>query len=287
MRITDFQIHMWEDPKSGYPWEALYNLERLEKDMKDAQVDRAVLVPTRHGFGDDMVGVNDYCLATANADPHRFALMALLDPERPEAKATLASLMTQPGMKGLRMETTKVARFKGGVRVSNEVDISEFMKPGNEEAEWIWREAIRLGIPVAMLASRGTVNLLRPILEKYPDLCMILSHAGRPAPGPDPFADLDDVLAMKKYPNLIVAASSLPRYTKEPYPFSSLHEPIHRLYDTFGPQRLVWGSDYSTHSDRTTYRQVVDLFRVACDFIQPADLEWIMDKTLSRAMKWE
>ena len=286
MRITDSQVHAWESPKSGYPWEALYNMERVEKDIKEAGVDRVVLVPTRHGFGDDMVGVNDYCLAAANADPARIALMALLDPDRPDAPTILANLAKEPGFKGLRLETTKVLRFKDGNRDANQRILADFMENGAEGAEWLWKEAVRRQMPVAILASRGTAPLLAPILERHPDLCLVLSHAGRPALGPDPFADLDDTLALQKYPNLIVGASALPRYIKEPYPFPSLHEPIRRLYETFGPQRLVWGSDYSTHSDRTTYREVVDLFRVVCDFIKPADLEWIMDKTLSRALKW-
>ncbi len=266
MRVTDAQVHIWADTRSSRPGEALFPLERLEKDMSEAKVDRVVLVPTTHGFKNDAAGANEYSFAVAHAQPHRFAVMALIDPERPDGPATLAGMMKRPGMKGLRLHLAR-QRY--------------------DAMDWIWPEAVRLGMPVAIFAGRGSFERLLPILERYPDLSVLLDHVAVPAEGPDPFAEFEKVLGLARHKNVVVKVSALTRYSKEAYPFRDLHKYIRRLYETFGPQRLAWGSDYSTHANRATYREVVDLLRVECDFLSVLDREWILDKTVSRVLRWE
>ncbi len=219
MRITDAQVHIWEHPKSGYPWEALFPLERLEKVMSEAQVDRVVLVPTRHGFTDDALAANEYSFVAAKAQPHRFAVMALIDPQRPDAPAMLADMMKRPGMKGLRLHLAW-ERY--------------------DAMDWIWPEAVRLGMPVALFAGRGSFEKLLPILERNPELSVLLDHAAVPAEGPDPFAEQDKVLGLAKYRNVVIKASALTRYSKEAYPFRDIHEHIHlrNHYDT-GNDRCI------------------------------------------------
>ena len=78
--------------------------------------------------------------------------------------------------------------------------------------------------------------------------------------------------------------SSLPCFSTEPYPFSNLHPHIHKIYDTFGPQRMLWGSDVTRL--RSTYVENVRLFTEALDFVSTEDKEWIMGRAAAACCDW-
>jgi predicted TIM-barrel fold metal-dependent hydrolase len=264
MRVTDAQVHAWEIYRANRPPHT-FPVATLEKAMSDANVDRVVIIPTTfEGYPVD--AGNEYALKATWSQPHHFAMMALVDPTRPDEPDRLADLARRPGMKGFRL-----VRWRGNL---------DDLKP-------LWRMAARLDLPVALAASHGAFDMLPPIVEQNPDITFLMDHMALPAEGPDPFAEFDRVLAAAKYKNLIVKASSISRWSKEPYPFEDTHKYIRRLYEAYGPQRLAWGSDYSWIADRQTYRESVGLIREACDFISAVDKEWILDKTLSRVLKWE
>jgi len=72
------------------------------------------------------------------------------------------------------------------------------------------------------------------------------------------FRDLDKLLVAAKRTNIAVKVSALSCYTDAPYPYRNLHIHVRRVYDAFGPQRMMWGSDLSRL--RGTYRECVTLF---------------------------
>ncbi len=273
MRITDAVVHVWEASRQDEPSDSSINphlpapltLESLEKAMSEAKVDRVVMVPPR-GEDHDITAVNQHAFTIARSQPDRFAVMARIDADRPDVQTALAVLMSRPEMKGFRLNP----RWESLGAV-----------------DWIWPEAVRTGMPVAVHPKGERLSLLLPIIERHPELHLLIDHAGLPAVGPDPFANLDQVLALARYENVVVKLSGMTRYSKEAYPFRDIHRHIHRLYDAFGPQRLAWGSDYSWEVGRITYREAVDLFREACDFMSSSDREWILDKTLARVLRWD
>ena len=259
MRVTDAQVHLWTQvlPKRGN-----YTRDRLEQAMQQAGVDRVVLVPIRDLEPDVS---NPYALETARLFPERFKVMALLDLGLPDTPAKLEQLLAQPEVKGIRL----------GVK-----------RYSPEGLQWIAEQSLRRGFPLALLGCRGGIGMLSTMIERNPDISALICHAALPAEGPDPFAELDQVLAMARYPNIVVKVSAMTRWIDEPYPFRSLHHHIRRIYDAFGAQRMAWGSDYSWEAGRMPYSHTVDLFREACDFLTDADREWILDKTISRVLRW-
>jgi L-fuconolactonase len=85
----------------------------------------------------------------------------------------------------------------------------------------------------------------RRLAVTWPDLPILLDHAGLPlgVTGPDRDAALASACELAALPNVALKGSSLPSYATDRYPFRSLHEPIRRLVDAFGPERVFWGSD--------------------------------------------
>jgi predicted TIM-barrel fold metal-dependent hydrolase len=260
VRVTDVQVHIWDIPDKKRPeWRSAFLADELEADMAVAGVDRVVLVPPGH-HGDAAID-NDYSFKVAAENPERYAVMARLERESP--REYLTEIAALPYVKGLRMSLKRW-----------------------DVTDWVWPEAARLGLTVTILANRGAFDTLTPILDKYPQLSVLLSHIALPAPGPDPFADLDKVLALEKYKNVTIGFCSLARFSRESYPFNDVHPHMRRLIDSFGPERLAWGSNYNTHSDRATYRETVDLVRTAYGALSESDRELILDGTISRVLDW-
>ena len=75
-----------------------------------------------------------------------------------------------------------------------------------------------------------------------------------------------------------VKVSALPCYTDAPHPYRNLHTHVRRVYDAFGPQRMMWGSDLYRLCG--TYREGVTLFTEEMGWLSGSGLEWIMGRTL-------
>jgi predicted TIM-barrel fold metal-dependent hydrolase len=85
--------------------------------------------------------------------------------------------------------------------------------------------------------------------------------------------------------NVSVKASAAPCYSTEGYPFANLRPHLKRVYEHFGPRRTFWGSDVSRLP--CTYREAVDHFVEALDFIPREELPWVMGRGLSRVLGWK
>ena len=92
------------------------------------------------------------------------------------------------------------------------------------------------------------------------------------------------LLAIAKRPNVAAKVSALPCYTDAPYPYKNLHVYVKRVYDAFGPQRMLWGSDLSRL--RGTYRECVTVFTEEMPWLSSTDLEWIMGRRLCEWLGW-
>jgi len=51
-------------------------------------------------------------------------------------------------------------------------------------------------------------------------------------------------LALARYERVFVKLSHLWSLSHEAYPYPDTHDQVRKLYDAFGPRRLVWGSDW-------------------------------------------
>ena len=80
------------------------------------------------------------------------------------------------------------------------------------------------------------------LLEKLPDLTVVIDHmADCPVDQP---AELEKLIALKRYPNVFVKISHTWSLSKQPYPWLDAQEHVKRLHQAFGPQRLMWATDW-------------------------------------------
>ena len=107
MLIVDAQIHLWAADRPDRPWPS-GGAQRAHKPypvgtdmalaaMKDAGIDRAVIVPPSWE-GER----NDLALEAARLHPDRFAVMGRFPLEKPESRSRVDTWTRQPGMLGMR-----------------------------------------------------------------------------------------------------------------------------------------------------------------------------------------
>ena len=272
MLICDSQVHIWAANTPQRPWapgtrphraEPLGH-EELLREMDAAGVDRVAIVPP------SLDGArNDLALDAARAHPGRFAVMGKIDAKDPQARARLAEWRLQPGMLGLRFN------FKRSPKTLEDGD-----------ADWVWGAAEEAGVPIYVGVSHENVCVFDAIAERHPRLRIIFDHMALASGVKDAaaFRDLDKLLVAARRPNIAVKVSALPCYTDAPYPYRNLHAHVRRVYDAFGPKRMLWGSDLSRL--RGTYRECVTVFTEEMTWLSGEDLEWIMGRALCEWLGW-
>ena len=76
----------------------------------------------------------------------------------------------------------------------------------------------------------------------------------------------------------------MPCFSEQQYPFRDTHPIIRRIYDAFGPRRMLWGADLSRL--RGSYRECLAQFQEALDFLTLEDKQWILGKSLAEVLRW-
>ncbi len=275
MRIIDSQIHCYYPDTPETPWPAgvvnphgsQFTIEQALDLMDRSGVEGAILVPpVMSGWWD-----NQYSLDAAVSHPDRFAVMVRPDIDASGARQRLRLWRDQPGMIGVRV-------YIRGQPWEKLLDSPDY--------RWFWETANETRLPV-MAHCPGGIHKFRDILQAYPDLRLMIDHAGRDPDGPkdDPaWDDAASLHALARFPNVAVKVSSLPSFTTDGYPFPRLHGHIRRIHDSFGPQRMLWGSDVTRLS--SSYEDNMRLFTEALDFLCDSDREWIMGRAALHWCDW-
>lgn len=273
--IVDSQVHIWGTSTPERPWPARAHAHREEalgadevlQWMNAGGIDRAIIVPPSWE-GDR----NDLAIAAVLRQPGRFAIMGRFDPEAPRAREQLPRWREQPGMLGVRFTFhTEILR-----------------RPFLEgRYDWVWSELERHGHPVMVLLHHAYMDKLDAIAGRYPGLRIVVDHLGLVNGEKDAhaFRGLDQLLALSARSNVAVKVSALPCYTDEPYPYVGLHAQVRRVYDTFGPRRMFWGTDQSRSP--VSYAQGVEMFTKHIPWLGEQDREWIMGRGVCEWLGWK
>ncbi len=279
MTIVDAQIHLWEAHRPDRPWlpefigqkigpthraEPLEAPEMLSM-MDSAGVDRAIIVPPSVCGDDNLTG-----LEAAQKHPTRFAVMGRFNPQASDASERLETWLTQPGMLGIRLTFHKPQWIP-------------WLDDGS--LDWFWDGCERLRIPV-MAYLPYLLDKVPAIAERHPGLLLILDHMACPSGklNAEAFNHFDKLIPLNRFPNVAVKTTCVPSYTTDPYPFPFLKPYLRRVYDAFGPKRLMWGSDVSKLN--CTYRESLDHFQYDLAFLGAEDKRWILGETAATLLRW-
>ena len=147
----------------------------------------------------------------------------------------------------------------------------------------------RFGLPVNVLCW-DKLTLLSELAERHPQTQIVVDHVGlrqpfEPPPPADPFADLPGVLNLARHDNVAIKISGVCTLSHRPYPFDDLWQPLGQIFEAFGIERCMWGTDWTRAVGLLTYEQGVQAFRVSAQ-LSDAERSTLMGGSLSRIYNW-
>jgi L-fuconolactonase len=275
MPIIDAQVHAYERNHPGRPWVAVLHGppevtgDQLVAAMDEVGVDGAILVSVWTMYRWDA----SYALAVYAAHPGRFGLVKPVDPNDPAVAETIDDWASTRGRVAIRIMMTP--------------DVST--DAGDPGINRVLASAARHGLPVNLLC-RGRLEQVGLLAARNPNTRLVIDHLGLnqpfepPAP-PQPFAELPKLLALASHPNVVVKITGACTLSHEPFPYKDIWDPLARIFDAFGFDRCMWGTDWTRAVALLTYKQGVDAFRVA-DRLSDSDRARLMGGTVSKVYSW-
>jgi predicted TIM-barrel fold metal-dependent hydrolase len=161
--------------------------------------------------------------------------------------------------------------------------------PSHPGIDRIARAAVKHDFPVNMLCW-GNLEAGASIIDRHPDTRFILDHLGilqprtPPAP-PEPWADLPKVLELAKRKNVVIKVSGACTLSREPYPYPDIWDPLARVFDAWGFDRCLWGTDWTRAFAVVNYEQAVEPFRKT-EGLSATDRAMLMGGACAKAYGW-
>jgi predicted TIM-barrel fold metal-dependent hydrolase len=266
--IFDTHCHIISEDQRNYPrdtgphpadWIRDLTADEFLSLMSDSGVERAVLVQAFGAYRYD----NRYVADSAARYPRRFVSVCIIDPLKPSAPEKLDYCVNQQGIRGLRVVTwTEPPTLLDDPRIIP-----------------LWRRAADLRIPVCVLTTFDQVPRLRPVLERFPDLRLALDHLGLPSLSRGPAHSMAGPLfELARFPNFYGKFSSWTIESLAKNGDKACTDFFRRLIDGFGPERLMWGSNFPA-SNELTYRGFADLAQERLGFLSADERRWLFSDT--------
>ena len=107
------------------------------------------------------------------------------------------------------------------------------------EMKSLWRAATDLGLAIQMHFLPHHSAEIGALASEFSTTTVILDHLGRAGLGSD--ADRDQLMALGKKKNTVMKFSGVGYSSKTDFPHLDAKPVVQRVYDAFGPDRMIWG----------------------------------------------
>jgi len=257
--VLDPHTHAWGPPSETHPWvngpivdlvdgfdvHTVYTADRLLADMDRNGVDEAVVV----GYP-ICEWTDNWYTRTAASESDRLYGVVMLDPFAEDAAARLREAMAVDGVLGFRLGAA--------------CPYDRMWETFDSEVRWLrdavaetafWEAAVETDAVVQILCDHGQLDQALDLVAAYPALTYLFdhyAHAGPETPTGGTFGQFAD---LAEYEGVAVKVSETPHMSESEFPYADMHDHLGWLLDTFGRERVVWGSDYPNVSDVATYAE--------------------------------
>mgnify|MGYP006422927043 FL=1 len=265
MQIIDPHTHVWlNDPQ--FPWPAENTsppaedrpAETLLELMSAHGVERTVLVQVIHYRWD-----NSYVADCVRRFPDKFMGVGRVNPEDPAA-ADHVSEWTEKGIHGVRLSPAVGAAGDWFVDAAK-------MDP-------IFARAESLQVPLLLLTQPPRLSDLIPLLDRHPNLDVVIDHMADCKP--DDMEGRRLLTDLARYPRVTVKISHTWSISDQAYPWSDTHGLVEDVYQAFGGPRIMWGTDWPVSQGKAEYGQTLSVVQDEFSrFIAAEDMEWVLGKT--------
>jgi L-fuconolactonase len=274
-QIIDIHPHIISDDETRYPPAPLFGkrsdwsqerpstVEALIAQMDAAGVAKAAVVHSSTTYGFD----NSYVVDGCNLYPDRLAAVGSVDVLQPDAPDTIRAWHAR-GLAGLRL-------FTGGS--TKDFDPSELDDPRSFPA---WELLAELRIPMCIQTGPVGLPQVTMLAKRFPKVNIILDHLGRPdVLDGAPYRDAQTLWDLAPLENIYFKLT--PRIFGDVKKGAATAESFFgKVVDTFGAQRLAWGSNYPTSPG--TLAEILATAQEGLASLSSADRAWVFGKTAQK-----
>lgn len=266
----DAHVHVWTDEWERYPLApgrtresvrpAAFRPEDLLAHCRPCGVERVVLVqPSFYGLD------HSYLLDVMRAHPGVFSGIALIDVGQVSSLEDGMLRLAKEGVRGFRITPQGAPP-------------EEWLKtPGYRR---LFEVAGRHRLAICPLIDPPYLVSLKWACTHFPETLVIVDHLGRiGADGTIRQEDVARLCALARFPNVMVKVSAFYALGRKQPPYEDLVPFIHQVYEAFGPDRLMWGSDCPYQVMHGTYADSLGLVRDRLSFLSEADRRCILHDT--------
>lgn len=232
----DAHQHFWHPGRGDYGWmpkddpvlSRPYAPAELWPQLQAAGVEGTVLVQAAPS-----VAETEYMLGIADATPWVLGVVGWVDFETPSDLAQLKRLAGHPKFKGVRPMIQ---------------DLPDDAWMLREDVQWAFRAICDLGLRFDALGFPRHLAHFLTILKRYPTMQVVVDHCMKPqireksdshfrfwAEGMSRIAD--ETSAVVKFSALITEADA-------DWSVEDLRPYVDHVFAAFGPERVMWGSDW-------------------------------------------
>ena len=276
MQIVDAQVHAYERNHPGRPWIGQLHGppsatgDEMVAAMDAAGVDGALLVSPYSFYRYDA----SYALEVGAAHPGRFGLIKPVNPNDPAVAEDIAEW----------------AKKKGAVAIRILLTYEATEDPADPGMNRVLAAAARHALPVNLLCW-GRLSQAKGLIERNPNTTIVIDHLGllqpfEPPVPAHPWADLPKVVELAAFDNARIKISGACTLSHERFPYADIWDPLARLFDAFGFDRCMWGTDWTRAIALLTYKEGVDSFRLT-DRLSANEKTALMGATLGKVYRWK
>ncbi|MCA9230572.1 MAG: amidohydrolase family protein [Planctomycetales bacterium] len=267
----DAHSHIWTHDIEKYPLANDFTVKSLsplftEKELLAVAhsngVGRVVLIHHHPFHGWD----NSYLIDVTAKYPETFRVVGIVD-----------NLADNPWSKMRAMLKQHVTGF----RVTSDIHKEQWLAGGMDE---MWKTAADTGQNICCLINPHEIPQIDAMCKRLPDTPVVIDHFARVGvDGEIRDADVEALCGLARYPRTSLKISAYYALGKKKPPYLDLVPMIRRVFDAYGPERLMWASDspYQLGGDNT-YEASIALVRDHLDFLSEEDRQWLLRKTAER-----
>ncbi len=275
MRV-DAHHHMWDLAVRDQPWTAdpglaetlhrTFTLDDLQPLTAKAGIEASVLVQTI-----TVAEETPEFLALAEANPLVRAVTGWTDLTKPDVSDTLDGLKESHG-----------GRWLKGIR---------HQVQGEPDPEWLIRDDVLRGLKAVGEAGLVYELLTLPhqlpaaieAIRRLPETSFVLDHCSKP---PITTGELEPwatrLRTLASLPNVTCKLSGLVTEASEEWTVDDLRPYVDTVLAAFGPERLMFGSDWPVCLLHATYAQVVEATEQLIEGLDQAERDGVWGATAAR-----
>jgi predicted TIM-barrel fold metal-dependent hydrolase len=213
---------------------------------------------------------NRYVAHCLKAHPRRFRGQGLIDPTDAKVADKLEFWVKKHGLSGMRFSPIYYPGKDGWLNARS--------------SNALWEKAEELKAIFNFFIATAQLGRLEEMVRRFARVRVVIDHLARiDLKARDPLPEFRKLLALAKYPNVWVKVSELSVLSpSEKYPYRDTFAWVKRMYEAFGPDRLLWGTGFPgatrAQAGRPTLQQELDLIRKEIPFFSAADREKILGR---------